>query len=162
MSKIGSGGVPPKAPGLSPADFQGKQPAQTTKQAPGSPKLDSFQRTGTAVESVLQTTDGKMLAQKLQFSNEDLAMLAKTFALVLRQHPNADRRKRSRLFAKTILKRRGKKGFGDLLDEDNEEHSEHDRKSLEEMYDMIADQLDSTPVFAQLVDEITESARKIR
>ena len=45
---------------------------------------------------------------------------------------------------------------------DFEQYRAEDRQALEEMYEIIAEQLDSTPVFAQLIDEVTESARKIR
>jgi hypothetical protein len=168
MSRIGSGGIPPK-----PTDTPAVGERADVKRESGdlgagkvSQKVvDSFQRSGAALESKMQALGGAQLAQKLSFSSEDLAVLAQQFAGIVRNNPHADRLKRAKLFAKAILKKKGAAARGKLarlLDDENEEHSEQDRKSLEEMYDMIAEQLDSTPVFAQLVDEVTESARKIR
>lgn len=165
MSRIGSGsGIPPKPTDNQPVGDRPQVGAEKTDQAGKSKNVDSFQRAGN-IEAKLQQLGGPQLAQKLSFSNADLAVLAQQFAGIVRQNPNADRLKRAKLFAKVILKKKGAPVRGKLaklLDEENEELSDQDRKSLEEMYDMIAEQLDSTPVFAQLVDEVTESARKIR
>ena len=172
MSRIGGGG-PPKTGGIPPkqadADLQTKDGVQKFKQAAGKnvPQtvVDSFQRAQGTVASTLQQLSGPALANKLNFTNTDLALLAQAFALVLRKHPNASRRDRAKLFAKAILKKKvgGKSTpLGRLLDDENEDLDEQDRKALETLYEMLAEQLDSTPVFAQLVDEVTESARKIR
>ena len=74
----------------------------------------------------------------------------KTFAGVLRQNPNADRLKRAKLFAKAALKR---KRLGKLL------ASEADDE-FEELYEAIAEQIESSPLFAQLLDEISEESLK--
>jgi hypothetical protein len=171
MSRIGGGG-PPK-PGLTPpgpkeANLKTQEGVQKFKQAAGkhvSQKVvDSFQKAEGVVASTLQQLSGPALANKLNFTNTDLALLAQAFALVLRKHPNADRKARSKLFAKAILKKKigGKQGrLARLLDEDNEDLDERDRRALEELYEALAEQLESSPVFAQLVDEVTESARKL-
>ena len=167
MSRIGGGGIPPKGTQATEqkADLKSKEGIQQFKQAAGKevPQkvVDSFQRAGPALETKIQQLSSKALAAKLNFTNEDLAMLARVFNDILRKNPSADRLKRAKLFAKAILKK--KKGkLAKLFDEDNEDYTEEDRQSLEEMFEIIAEQLDSTPVFAQLIDEVTESARKIR
>jgi hypothetical protein len=172
MARI-SGGGPPKPgtlpPTDQPANLQTKEGVKQFKEAAGKqvPQkvVDSFQRAGLALEAKLQNLSGTALAQKLNFTNQDLALLARTFAGLLRSFPNADRRERSKLFAKAILKKKGaskRSRLNDLLDDENEELDEKDRRALEELYEVLAEQLDSTPVFAQLVDEVTQSARKIR
>ena len=172
MTRIGGGG-PPK-PGITPpaeqqANLKSQQGVQQFKQAAGKevPQkvVDSFQRAGSAIEAKLQNLSSAQLAQKLNFTNADLALMARTFATVLRENPNADRKERSRAFAKAILKQKGlgkRSKLADLLDDENEEHSDRDRQALQELYDTIAEQLDATPVFAQLVEEVTEGVRKIR
>jgi hypothetical protein len=167
MTRIGGSGIPPKPTDTQPVGERpevGAQKGAEQAQKAGAKNVDSFQRAGN-IEAKLSQLGGPQLAQKLNFTNQDLAVLAQQFANIVRQNPNADRAKRAKLFAKTILKKKGAPVRGKLaklLDEENEELSEQDRKSLEEMYDMIAEQLDSTPVFAHLVDDVTESARKIR
>jgi soluble cytochrome b562 len=158
MSRIGSGGAPPKGPGgvgEQPADLRSQEGVQKFRETAGkevpSQVVDSFSRAGAALESKLQAMGGKAIVGKLAFTNADLAVLAQTFAHVLKQNPGADRLKRARLFAQAIVK---KKKFGKIFDNANE-------KDLEEMFDIIASQLDSSPRFAQLVDEVTESARKL-
>ena len=170
MTKIGGGGGP-QNPGVKP-EVEGAQPSNKTAgdgtevsraEGDGRGKVDSFQRAG--IEAKLQGLSDSALMQRLNFSNEDLALLARTFSTIVRQNPNADRLERSKLFARAILKKKGtnKRGpIADLLDEDNETFDDDERRSLQELYDLIAAQLDSTPVFAQLVDEVTESARKMR
>lgn len=169
MTRIGGGG--PQKPTIDPqpADLRSDKGVAQFKEAVGKevPQkvVDSFQRAGSAIEAKLQNLTGTQLANKLNFTNADLALLARSFAEVLRKNPNADRFERSKMFAKAILKKKGlakRSRLNDLLDEDNEAYDERDRKALEELYEMIAEQLDSTPVFAQLVEEVTESVRKIR
>lgn len=172
MTRIGGGG-PPKPgtlpPTDKPADLKSKEGVQQFKDAAGTlvPQkvVDSFQRAGPALEATLQNLGSTALAQKLNFTNEDLALLARTFAGLLRSHPNANRRERSKMFAKAILKKKGtgkRSKLNRLLDDENEDHDDNDRRALEELYEMIAAQLDTTPIFAQLVEEVTESVRKIR
>jgi hypothetical protein len=55
------------------------------------------------------------------------------------------------MFAKAILRSRK---LGRIFDEADEEE-------LETLYEEIAGQLDGSPVLAQLVDEVTEGARKL-
>lgn len=171
MTRIGGGG-PPKPgqiPGDQPADLKSQQGVQQFKEAAGKqvPQkvVDSFQRAGPALEAKLAKLSGTQLANKLNFTNADLALLARSFAEVLRQNPNASRFERSKAFAKAILKKKGfaKRGrLSKLLDDENEEYDENDRRALEELYEVLAEQLDSSPKFAQLVDDVTESVRRIR
>lgn len=112
--------------------------------------MDTFQRVAPALTQKL----GEMAAAKgggVQFTNEHLAQVAMAFAGMLRRNPNASRRERSRMFAKAFLKSRK---FRRIF-------SEEDEGALEQVYDVIGDQLDGSPVLAQLVDEVTEGARKI-
>ena len=172
MTRIGGGGPPRTGtvpPSEQPANLKTKEGVQKFKNAAGrhvpSQVVDSFQRAGPAIAAKLHGLSGTALAQKLNFTNKDLAILARTFAGILRAHPNANRKERSKLFAKAILtnKGMGKRGkLADLLDDENEDYTDDDRRALEDLYAMLAEQLDSTPVFAQLVDDVTESVRKIR
>src|SRR5689334_20531625 len=82
----------------------------------------------------------KTLAGKLQFTNEELAQLAATFAGLLKQNPRADRKQRAKLFAKAILQ---KKRIAKLFEDADEE-------DVEKLFEDIAEQLDGSPVFAQL------------
>lgn len=159
MSKIGGGGIPPKTPGTTPAenqpaDLKTKDGVQKFRETAGkdipTKVVDSFSRAGPALESKLQSLSNKV-SPKLNFTNADLALLAQTFAHILKKNPNADRLKRAKLFAQAIIKKRR---FGKIFENADEEE-------LEEMFDLIASQLDESPVFAQLVDDVTESARKI-
>lgn len=89
---------------------------------------------------------------KVTFSNEDLAYLANTFAALIRQNPKANRAKRAKMFTKAILK--GHKKLGKLLEKVPEEEAE-------ELFASIADSLDGSPVFAQMVDNVTDEANKL-
>ncbi len=169
MAKIGQ--PPPNTQTLpSQADLSTQKGVQQFKEAAGTkvPQkvVDSFQRAGPNIEAKLAGLSGTALAAHLKFTNQDLALLARIFAAVLQQHPNADRRQRARLFAKTILKKKTKGGkqskLSRLLDDENEDLDENDRRALEELFDLLAEQLESTPRFAALVDEVTESVKKIR
>lgn len=167
MAKIGQGPPPTAA---AQADLHTQKGVQQFKTAAGTdvPQkvVDSFQRAGANIEAKLAGLSGTALAATLKFTNEDLALLARIFAKVLHQHPDADRRLRAKLFAKTILTKKTKGGkkskLSRLLDEDDEDLEENDRQALEELYEMLAEQLDSTPRFAALVEEVTESVKKIR
>ena len=114
--------------------------------------VDKFERSmGTQLGSRLQALAGKATTAKIQFSNEDIAYLASTFAAILKQNPQATRLKRARLFAKAILKRkRLRKAFAGVPEQE-----------MEQMCDTIGDVLDSSPVFGQLVDNVTDGASKL-
>ncbi|OGR09251.1 MAG: hypothetical protein A2341_24200 [Deltaproteobacteria bacterium RIFOXYB12_FULL_58_9] len=116
------------------------------KQTESNKVLDSFQR----VAPQLAKLAGKKMGG-IQFTNEHLAQVAMAFAGLLRKNPNAQRRERARMFAKAFLTSRK---FGQIFDQ-------ADESELESIYDQIGDQLDGSPVLAQLVDEVTEGARKI-
>jgi hypothetical protein len=157
MGRIGGGGSPPGNKGVAdvsakPADLTTKEGKQEFRSTVGTdvPKrvVDSFEKAGVNIEKKLTS-----MGAKLRFTNEDLAQLARLFSGVLMKNPNADRKKRAKLFAKTIIKNRR---FGRIFDDLDEE----DQERLEDMYEMIAEQLDSSPRLAQLVEEVTEGARK--
>jgi len=170
MTRIGGGGPKPtNVPEQQPADLKSQEGVKQFKEAAGKevPQkvVDTFQRAAPGIAAKLANLSGAQLATKLNFTNADLAILARAFAATLKKNPNASRKERSIMFAKAILKKKGagkRSRINDLLDDENEEHSDEDRKALQELYEMIAEQLDSTPVFAQLVEEVTESVRKIR
>jgi hypothetical protein len=127
------------------------------KDGEGSGVTDRFERQATggpasALKTQLQTLVRGTASGRVQFSNEDLAYLANTFAALLRQHPKASRSKRARLFTKAIL--RGHKKLGRLLERVPEEEAE-------QMFEAIADALDGSPVFAQMIENVTEEAGKL-
>lgn len=130
-------GTKGKSQGQEPDKFEGRERAAT---APPSAPMDTR----------LQALAGKTAALKVQFTNVELAELASVFAQLLTQHPNANRLKRARLFTKAILKRkRLRRVFGSVPEAE-----------MEQMCDEIADVLDSSPVFGQLVDDVTDGANK--
>jgi hypothetical protein len=161
MTRIGGGGRPPKDPDSvgqpkEPADLHSKEGVQKFREAAGKEKVpskvvDSFERAAPQIEKQLQAMSGKAIAGQIQFTSEQLAQIAAAFAGIVKQHPRADRKERARLFAKAILKHRR---IGKLFESVDEE-------DLEDMFEDIAEQLDGSPVFAQLVDDVTEGARKI-
>jgi hypothetical protein len=116
-------------------------------------RADLFERSsgvGTQIETRLQPLANRSQAAKVHFSSQDLEALANTFASILSENPQADRLKRARLFAAAILRRkRLKKLFAGVADQE-----------MEQMCDIIGDVLDSSPVFGQLVDNVTEGAGK--
>ncbi len=87
---------------------------------------------------------GPVLGGKL--SSADLAQVIQTFAAVLRRNPKANRKERAKLFAKSLLK--GKK-LGKLFADASE-------SDLDDMFEAIAEQLDGSPVIADLVDDVSE------
>jgi hypothetical protein len=103
------------------------------------------------LQTRLQALAGKGAPAKVQFSSADMAYLAQTFASLVAQNPNADRLKRARLFARAILKRsRVRQMFAGVSDAE-----------MEHMCEAIADVLDGSPVFGQLVDNVTEGTSKL-
>ena len=156
MSKIG--GVPPPAvPPSQTTNANAKQSQNTKQNAPittrQATKLDEehdrFETRETGLASRLQAARGK--STKLQFQNVELADLVKTYAAVLKQNPNADRLKRAKLFAKAVLKRRKlSKLFSGTAESD-----------LENLCDAIAEQLEASPVFGQLLDEVSQQSSQI-
>ncbi len=138
------------------ADLRSKDGVQKFREAAGKEKVpeqvvDSFERAAPQIEKQLQAISGKALAGKIHFTSEHLAALAGAFAAIFKQHPRAGRKERARMFARAILKN---KRMGKVFES-------ADEKDLEKMFDTIAEQLDGSPVFAQLVDEVTEGARKM-
>ena len=118
---------------------------------------DRFERqqigvAGAQLGPQLQALASRGVTGKVIFSNEDLAYLANTFAALIRQHPKANRAKRAKLFTKAILK--GHKKLGKLLEKVPEEEAEA-------LFGAIADTLDQSPVFAQMVDHVTDEASKL-
>lgn len=154
-TKIGGGGPPIKTDPAANEAVKGQAKESAAKetqkkQVEQKKVMDTFQRVAPQLTQKL----GDMAAAKgggVQFTNEHLAQVAMAFAGMLRRNPNANRRERSRMFAKAMLKSRK---FGRIFDQEDEE-------ALEKVYDVIGDQLDGSPVLAQLVDEVTEGARKI-
>jgi hypothetical protein len=118
---------------------------------------DRFERQQSAVTSAqlgpqLQGLASRGVTGKVVFSDEDLAYLANTFAALIRKNPKANRAKRAKLFTKAILK--GHKKLGKLLEKVPQEEAEA-------LFGAIADTLDQSPVFAQMVDHVTDEASKL-
>ena len=149
---------PPAVPRKSEVTDSGvaKAPGDASAAKGGAIK-DRFERQQTAITSAQLSNQLQALASrgapgKVVFSNEDLAYLANTFAALIRQNPKANRAKRAKLFTKAILKRHGK--LGKLLEKASEEEKEG-------LFGAIADALDQSPVFAQMVDHVTDEASKL-
>ena len=162
MSRIGNGGRPPgsgeppkagEAGGPQKAnEAQGKEGTQKFREVAEQKNVpqkvvDSFEKAAPQLARQLQNI-GK---NGLQFSSAQLAQLAAAFASVLQKNPGAERRERAKMFSQAVLTN---KEFGKLFADANE-------ADLEKMFDTIAEQLDGSPRFAQLVDEVTEGARKM-
>lgn len=157
MTRIGGGGPKPPPDG-SEAVKQAQSQTGQTKEATGKDAqkttgknkiADQFEMAG-PLASKLNSLAGKKGVGKTQFSNADIGELVKAFASVLRQNSGADRLKRARLFAQLILKNKKlKKLFGNV-----------DEADLEEMFGLIAEQLDGSPFFAQLLDDVCEETLK--
>ena len=113
--------------------------------------VDGFVRA--SITPAMAAIAQKITAQSINFSSLAWAQLAGMFAAVLQQHPGASRKKRAKLFAKTVLRHRK---FSNIFDD------EEDEEQLEEMFDAIADQLERVPVLAQMVDDVTEASKKIK
>ncbi len=128
--------------------------SNTTGRAVG----DSFERQQSGVASAqlgnhLQALAKSHAAGKVAFTSEDMAYLANTFAALIRQNPKANRAKRAKLFAEAILGG-GRKRMSKLL-------KKLPREEAEKMYAQIAESLDQSPIFAQLVDNVTDEASKL-
>lgn len=137
-----------------PADLRTKQGIEQFREAArqqGLPAkvVDRFEKATPRLEKSLEA-----LTAKVQFTNAELAQIAAAIAVLVQQNRGADRKARAKLFARTILKRKPfDKMFANL--------DAADEPRLEEMIDIIADQMDSSPRLAQLVEEVTEGARKL-
>lgn len=121
------------------------------------PVRDGFDRQGQALaagplKTQLEALATRGVGNKVQFSNEDLAQLAGVFAALIRQNPKASRSKRAKLFTKAILRRH--KRLGKLLEKVPEQEAEA-------FFESIADALDGSPVFAQMIENVTEEAGKL-
>jgi hypothetical protein len=159
MTRIGDGSRPPsdkadvteQAPVDKGGATKAQDAAQRAKDAKEAKVVDSFQRVAPQLTQQLSAMAGKKAMPGLIFTNEHMYQLALAFAGMLRKNPGADRRARARMFAKAIL---SSKRFGKIFDQ-------ADEAELEKAYDLIGDQLDGSPVLAQLVEEVTEGARKM-
>jgi hypothetical protein len=159
MTRIGGGGRPPtdkpevvqQGPVDKAGEAKAQDAAQRAKDAKEAKVVDSFQRVAPQLTQQLSAMAGKKAMPGLVFTNEHMYQLALAFAGMLRKNPAADRRTRARMFAKAIL---SSKRFGKIFDQ-------ADEAELEKAYDLIGDQLDGSPVLAQLVEEVTEGARKM-
>lgn len=161
MSRIG-GGQPPKpdAPpeaGVSKTETTSKAETGASPARPGPVTqriVDTFQRAQPSLENQLQQLPGVAAGKataKVGFSSAELGALAQAFAAILRSHPQADRKLRAQLFARTVLK---KGRLRRLLADASE-------TELEKMFEVIADHLESSPRWAQLVDDVSENAKKL-
>lgn len=157
MTRIGGSGQPPPSSVDKPSETrpqEGTRPETSAHEAGSDKKLvDSFERAAPQLAQRLEQMAGKKaVAGSVRFTSEHLAQVAAAFAGMLRKTPGADRRARARMFAKAILRSRK---FGKIF-------NEADEQELEKIYDLIGGQLDGSPVLAQLVEEVTEGARKMK
>lgn len=154
----GSADIPLQTPEETPA----KAPTGKLASETAAPKevdvKDAFERQGQPnVNQALQTrlagVSPKTLAQvqKLQFTSDDLAYLAQTFSALVAQNPGLNRLKRARMFARAILKRSRIRHMFQGVSE----------SEMEQMCDAIGDVLDGSPVFGQLVDNVSEGTGKL-
>ncbi|MBN1960461.1 MAG: hypothetical protein JW841_05905 [Deltaproteobacteria bacterium] len=164
MTRVVGGGQPPvineetnRTPSTpqqsseSQAKATGKSNETAKTDSPNKTSVDSFVRATTLFEKQLQSLSGKALARQIQFTSVQLAEIAAAFAVIMKRYPRASRKERARRFAKTILKH---KRIGKLFEEAEEEE-------LEKMFDAIAEQLDGSPMFAQLIEDVSEGASKM-
>lgn len=155
MTRIGGGG--PKPPpdaneAVKQAQTGPKQKAtsESAGKAAGKTQVADQFELASPLANKLSNLAGKKGVGKQQFSNAEIGELVKAFATTLRQNSTADRLKRASLFAKLVLKNKKlNKLFGNLDDAD-----------LEEMFGLIAEQLDGSPFFAQLLDDVCEETLK--
>ena len=160
----GSGDVPLKpeseenAPQTRGAHAKGASRAPASGPSGKAEAKDTFGRgeragaghTGAPVDARLQAIQSKTATLKVVFTDAEVAELVKIFAEMLAQNPHTERLKRAKLFARAVLKRKKlKKVFASLSEAE-----------MEEMCDGIADVLDSSPVFGQLVDDVTDDTTK--
>ena len=132
---------------------QAQNTAEQTKEA-NTKEARKSQNQGVSDQFELASKLNKLAGQKgvarTQFSNAEIAELVKTFAGVLKQNPTADRLKRARLFAASVRKgKKLKKLFGNVSDAE-----------LEEMFELIAEQLEGSPFFAQLLEDVCDETLK--
>jgi len=158
MTRIGGGSKPPSGPPKPVTEAAAQKAGAESGKASGATKTDApkttkdgFEMKGASLASRLQSLQGQKMAGKLQFSNADLADLVRAFGAVLKQNQGADRKKRAELFSKAVLKK--KKKFAKLLESASEE-------DVEDFFGAIAEQLESSPVFAQLLDDVSEESIK--
>ena len=153
MSRIGGGG--PKPPPDAVKNVQStsenaqtkEAEAQETQKTSASDKAADKFELRSKLDSI---TTKKGVGAKTQFTNAEIGELVKTFAAVLKQNPNADRLKRARLFARSVLKgKKLRKLFGEASEAEQEE-----------MFEAIAEQLESSPFFAQLLEDVSEETLK--
>jgi hypothetical protein len=145
-------GSPPNAAATTEETNTGSSATHGT--APSS--SDAFVRQSTQLSHQIENRLQAFSAQKntpvkLQFSNEDLAYLAQAFGSVLKQHPNTNRLKKAQLFAKEVLRR---KKLAQLFSDVSEEH-------FEDICTLIGEQLENSPVFAQMVEDVATEALKV-
>ncbi len=157
MTRIGGGGPKPP-PDSSEAVKQAQAQTGQTKEATtkdtqkttGQTKVADKFEMASPLANKLNSLAGNKGAGKTQFSNADIGELVKAFATTLRQNSGADRLQRARLFAQLVLKsKKLKKLFGEVKESE-----------LEEMFELIAEQLDGSPFFAQLLDDVCEETLK--
>jgi hypothetical protein len=158
MTRIGGGSKPPSGPpkpvteaAAQKAGAESGKTGDAAKTGGAKATKDGFEMKGASLASRLQSLQGQKMAGKLQFSNADLADLVRAFGAVLKQNQGADRKKRAELFSKAVLKK--KKKFAKLLESASEE-------DVENFFEAIAEQLESSPVFAQLLDDVSEESIK--
>jgi len=153
MTRIGGGGPKPP-PDSNKVVTQSQTPSEGSKEiaAKDAKKSGTSEKIADKFElaTKLSSLTGKKGMGKTQFSNAEIAELVKAFAGILKQNPTADRLKRARLFAASVLRgKKLKKLFGNI-----------DEGELEEMFDLIAEQLEGSPFFAQLLEDVCEETLK--
>lgn len=155
----GSADVPMQAPEDTPTKApSGKAAGEAAAPKESALSQDAFERqaqnpVNQALHTRLQGVSPKTMAQvqKLQFTSDDLAYLAQTFSALVAQNPGLNRLKRARLFARAILKRSRIRHMFQGASE----------AEMEQMCDAIGDVLDGSPVFGQLVDNVSEGTGKL-
>lgn len=165
MTRVSGGGGRPPArsddvtqapstqpqPAALPSEGANQAREPTKREGASATNVDAFERATTLFEKQLQALSGPALARQLKFSSVQLAELAAAFGVVVKRYPRTTRKERAHQFAKSILSH---KRIGKLFEDAKEE-------DLEQMFDAIATQLDDSPVFAQLIEDVTDGARKI-
>ncbi len=151
MSKIGA--TPPKGP-VTPSE-NATSPGTEVGKPRTEPRSDSF-TTGAAAQSrspAINTLAQQLhtAAPRLQFANADYAELARIFAGIISQNPGLERNERASRYARAILNR---KRFKKLLGTMSE-------AEIGKLCDAIGDALSDSPVFGELIEEVSDGASKL-
>ena len=157
---MSDGKIRGRPPGSAPTAETPPSPAEKKRSGAASPAgtepapADMFEHSaavGAKLQDRLSPLAKRTQAGKIHFTNKDIEQLANTFASIIADNPQADRLRRAQKFAAAVLRQKKLKKLFEGL-------SEHE---TEKMCDTIGEVLNDSPVFGQMVDNVTEGAGKL-